>query len=281
MASRQLDAEPDVESAWHALGRSLVSQGRVGTTTGHRSDHIVFRDLGTPAVLLNSEPVRPRIAKTYELLAFLVTHPDRAATREQLLTALFDGRADDASRAYLRQAVRWLKALDPADGWVLSDRTTVALAPGTVVRSESVRFETAVAEANRLRGSRRIEEMTAALSITERGAFLDGTESPWAARRRQVLLALAAQTRTSLATHLYEAGRLMESQRQIEQVLESEPLRESGWRLRMRIAAELGDSDGVIIAFRQCEDALEDIGMTISLATRRLLENLSGSAPLL
>ncbi|MFF0038873.1 BTAD domain-containing putative transcriptional regulator [Streptomyces mirabilis] len=275
VASRQLDAEADTESPWHTLGRSLALQSRHVTMAEPGDVEIVFHDLGTPRVLVNGEPARPRIAKTYELLAFLASQPGRTATRDTLLTALFDGRADSASRAYLRQAVRWLKVLVPGDDAVQADRSSVRLSPNAFVRSDSARFETAVTEAGRLRDTGLVAALTEALRIPERGAFLDGTDSAWATRRRQELQSLEAETRFTLATHLYRTGRLTEAQHHTELGLDREPLRESGWRLLMRIAAELGDSDKVILAFRECENALDDIGMTASPATRRLLENLS------
>ena len=59
---------------------------------------------------------RPRIAKSYELLAFLISCPSHEASREALLEVLFDGRSDDSAaqleafpalRAFLRRNYRY------------------------------------------------------------------------------------------------------------------------------------------------------------------------------
>ena len=79
---------------------------------------------------MDGAEVRPRIAKSYELLAYLLDRPEREARRDDLMNALFDGRDGTAARTYLRQAILHLReALPRADALVV-DKRTVALDPG-------------------------------------------------------------------------------------------------------------------------------------------------------
>ena len=278
VVSRRLDAEPiarsEVTSAWHAIGRSLSRQ-RTHSIGIHQASAIEFNDFGAPpAVLVNGVPIRPRIAKSYELLAYLVLQPGRAAKRSQLLTELFDGRADEASRSYLRQALRWLKLTIPGEDSIITDRWSVQLSEALKVKCASLHFETKVAEASRLRDGARIGAMIEALKISERGDFLEGIDTRWVTQRRQELHRLEVETHFELATLMYSSGQLTEAQHHMQVALRQESFRESGWRLLMRIASELGDSDGVIHAFHQYETALGEFGIAASPRTRQLLRNL-------
>ena len=71
---------------------------------------------------------RPRIAKSYELLAYLLSRTKPEASRGELLTALFDGRSDDSARSYLRQAIHQLRESLPDEVGLVSDSAGVRLA---------------------------------------------------------------------------------------------------------------------------------------------------------
>ena len=58
------------------------------------------------------------------------------------------------------------------------------------------------------------------------------------------------------------------------QALADDPYREGAWRLVMRVASALGDDDGVVRAYRACEQALAEVGATPAPTTRRLLDQL-------
>lgn len=274
VASRRLDADADPSSPWHNVGRQLsVSGNRVSSP--QVGAEIVFHDLGPPTVYVLGEAVRPRIGKCHELLAFLLKQPDRRASRDLLLKTLFAGRRDDASRTYLRQVLRWLKVLVRSPTAVVADRTFVRLACELSVRSESLRFETMVAEAGKLHGTPRINGLTEALRMANRGEFLDGFDSAWVTERRNELRGLRTEAQFELASSLHEMGRLQEALQHLQAALSAEPLLENGWRLLMRINSELGAYDAVFTAFQQCEEALAGIGATASPATRKLLKDFA------
>jgi ATP/maltotriose-dependent transcriptional regulator MalT/DNA-binding SARP family transcriptional activator len=271
VVSRRLDAEPAADSPWHELGRALIAQG-VGV------DHAVgvsvrLQEFGACTIVVHDEPVRPRIAKTYELLAYLAARREGRAGRDELLDALFEGRADESTRAYLRQAVRWLRRVLPEHA-VVVDRGEVRLGGDVRITSESTGFESALAEAARLQGPDRLAATLAALAVFDRGEYLPGVASRWAEERRARLAELATDARYEAAELAFAAGRLDQARELVEHVLRAEPYREAAHRLTMRLAGALGDEDGVIRAFQRCERELAASGAAPTATTRELVARL-------
>jgi DNA-binding SARP family transcriptional activator len=56
--------------------------------------------------------------------------------------------------------------------------------------------------------------------------------------------------------------------------LAADPLREATWRTLMRTHSAVGDYDGVITTFAQCEKALGSAGIKPAPSTRALLSQL-------
>jgi DNA-binding SARP family transcriptional activator len=272
VVSRRIDAEAGADSPWHELGRALLAQGVAVEARVHASVQLL--EFGRSAIVVNGEEVRPRIAKTYELLAYLVTREPPQAERDELLDALFDGRSDGSTRAYLRQAVRWLRHVLPDAEALVVERGRVRLSDDVLITSESICFEAELAEAARLQAGDRLAATRDALAIYERGDYLPGARSAWADDRRQRLARLAADARSEAAELAFAAERYDEAERLAQAVLRTEPFRETAWRLTMRLANALGDDDGVIRAYHSCERALAQVGTTPSPSTRQLLERL-------
>lgn len=268
--SRRLDAEPGVDSAWHALGRALTSGGASPTLAPLRAQ-VEFKDLGEARLFVGGERVRPRIAKTLELLAYLLTRSKHTATREELLDALFDGRDDDSSRSYLRQAVAWLRRVLPGEEVVETTRGSVRLCRPDSFNCDSMAAQRALQEAGRMQGDQCVAAFEAASELLGRGELLEGCRSEWVAQRRQELMELADRVRFDAATAAFEAGALIKAYDLLQEVLRRDPCREAPWRLQMRLAGAIGDEEAVLAAYGGCEAALATIGVAPSRATRDLL----------
>jgi DNA-binding SARP family transcriptional activator len=272
VVSRRIDAEAGADSPWHELGRALIAQG---TELETRPPALVeLLEFGRCAILVAGEEVKPRIRKTYELLAYLNTRRSATATRTELLDALFEGRDDDSTRAYLRQAVRWLRAALPEEAGIESEGGSVRFTHGVLVTSESTRFEAELAAAAAQRDEVRLAAILSALAIYDHGDYLPGARSTWADARARQLDQLAGDARYEAAELACAAHRYDQASQLADRVLEVEPYRETAWRLKMRIAGALGDEDGVIRAYQGCERALAAIGTGPSPTTRDLLERL-------
>jgi DNA-binding SARP family transcriptional activator len=269
--SRRLDAEPAGDSCWHELGRALRAQGLEVDAPVRASVRLV--EFGRCAILVDGEEVRPRLAKSYELLAYLLTRPRHRAERDELLDALFDGRASDSTRAYLRQAVRWLRTVLPANGLV-NEGTAVGLGDQLAVVSESVELEHGLVEAARLQGAERLAATLSALEVVERGAYLPGSSSRWVEERSQRLRELSTDARYEAAELAFAAGRLELAERLANAVLDAEPFHEPAWRLTMRLAGARGDDQAVLRSYKHCDQVLAEVGAEPSATTRQLVNQL-------
>ncbi len=271
VVARQIDAEPGLISEWHRLGRALLAPPHVPVAPPeHRG---FLRDLGTPVLVVEGETVRPRIAKSLELLAFLIGRPGQRATRTELLDALFDGRADLSSRSYLRQAINRLREVLPDEDMLHNDGDEVRLAPGEF-SSDSQRLVYALAAASELPGDQQLDTLREALRIAEHGAFLEGVASEWATLRRRELDELVTDARLLAAEAAIGAGDYRQADEMALLVLSSDPYRESAWQVRMRVLNALGRADALLATYRACEQTLAQVGLTASPGTRRLLEQL-------
>jgi len=270
--TRRLDSEASSESDWHFLSRPLALQRRY-VTLPTLQPQVQFCDIGVPKLVVEGETARPRLAKVFEILAFLLTQPGRQADRARLLSVLFDDEDNAQTRTYLRQILRLLRIVLPEDT-VRTDADFVALRADLVVATESARFERLVVEATRLKGESRIDALSEALAIAGADRYLRGLESNWIQSQRTHLDALRQDAEFALARQLYEANRPLEAGEVVEKVLSADPLREDGWRLRMRIAREFHDTDEVVGTFNRCAEALRTIGLQPSAGTRRLFESL-------
>lgn len=272
VVARRIDAEAHADSPWHAVGRALVAQGITVETRIPAAVELV--EFGRSAIVLDGAEVRPRIAKCYELLAFLAARNGTSVSRDELLNALFDARDDESARAYLRQTITGVRRLLPTDALTTSKDGRIALSPDVVVGSESARLEAQLAAVMRLRGGELVDAAEQALAPMSRGDYLPGVRSAWVDERRRQLAELAITARTAAADAAYVADRYSDALRLAEAVLVADPLREAMWRTSMRVRSATGDYDGVITAFARCERALGAAGVRPTATTRVLVDQL-------
>jgi LuxR family maltose regulon positive regulatory protein len=274
VVARRLDAEPRADSPWHELGRALRAQEDVALDLPF-SAHVELREFGEPALVVDGKTApRPRISKSFDLLAYLICGARRRASRDDLLTALFDGRSDGSARSYLRQAIHQLREVLPDEVRLVSDGSVVSLDESLQVSSDSLLLEAMLVEAGRLQGEQRLDALLRALGLVDRGGYLPGSNSPWVEDRRDQLEGLVADARHDAAELAFAGGRYSDAGRLVQAILERDPFREGAHRLEMRIAHATGDEDRVIGAYRRCERALHELGTTPSASTRQLLETL-------
>jgi DNA-binding SARP family transcriptional activator len=269
VAAREVESSP-ADSEWHGLSQALMAQGqRLGIGVGHDVQLVEF---GRRAILVAGSEVKPRITKSYELLAYLAAAPDRGGNREELLQALFGDRRDDATRSYLRQTVHRLREVLP-EGALTVKEGHVSLTADVGFSSESVTFERRLSEAPRLQGDDRLQATLAALAIFDRGEYLPGSRGEWADIRQQRLADLATGGSYQAAVLALGNGDYALARKLATDVLRVDRFRETAWRVLMRVAAAVGDEDGVLRVYRTCEAALAEINAQPSASTRRLVEH--------
>jgi DNA-binding SARP family transcriptional activator len=274
--TRRLDAEPRSDGPWHGLARARSTPLPQGPGS-HRSRFGVSLELsefGRLAISVDGDEVKPRIRKSYELLAYLASLPAPEAGKEELLGALFDGRADGSAGAYLRQAVLKLRQALPEGKWLEAGNGRVRVTEDVVMVTESRRFEATLAEAAELQAKDRLTMLGRALKIADGGEYLPGVASAWAEQRRVYLARCALDARLDAAEAAYRCASYREAQQLADETLARDPFREAAWRLLMRLAHAVGDEHQVIVAYRNCEQAMREIGATPSAATRELFAAL-------
>ena len=269
VVARRMDAETETTSPWHELARALIAQGH--TAVFDVPTVIELREFGEITVAGGRVTRQPPLKKVYELLAWLAARQGQRGERSELLDVLFEGRGDESTRAYLRQLLHRARELLPE---LQIDARTVGLGDGALIRSESVRFEAALAEAARLQGDARLRQARDALRLYDAGPYLPGIRSAWSESRRDHLHALAQNARMESAELAFRHGRFKEAAELTAVVLADDPLRESAWRLKMRLASAIGDDDAVLGAFRSAQAELAKLGLDVSGETRRLIAQL-------
>jgi DNA-binding SARP family transcriptional activator len=270
VVARRLDAEAGSDSAWHEIGRTLMSERLL--TGAELVPHVEVREFGTPAIVVDGMAVQPKLTRSVELLAYLAAHTG-PASRGELLDDLFGGRADDSARSYLRQAVNRLREALPPDAPLAVDADAVAWNDEHLT-SESIRFRSAVQQALHVHGRERLAALVLALETVERGEYLPGARSRWAGERREELRDAANDARLAAADAAFGVGELEQAEAQVQRVLRDDAYRESAWRLSMRIAGALGHDDRVIARFRSCQAALAELATEPAASTRQLLAQL-------
>ena len=272
--SRRLDAEPGADSRWHSLGRALVGGSRAAPRAVLAPVSVHLREFGEPVLVVDGRgAVRPKIRKSLELLSYLLLSPTAQVSREAILTALWNGRDDESTRAYLRQALRHLRDVLPEGVEVSAVGNALTVEGG--VTCESLELEALLSEAAREAGPGRLGYLLDALELAGRGLFLEGSSDvSWVDDRRARLESVLADARLDAAELLLEGERHLHALALVEEALDADPLRERAWRLRMCTLDLLGDVDGVTAAYAGCVRALADIGLEPSQATIELARAL-------
>jgi DNA-binding SARP family transcriptional activator len=266
VVSRRIDSERDHDGRWHALGRAFVASAGASPPTG-RGARVAVHEFGSSEISIDGVPAHPRLKKSFELLAYLLSHPERSATRAELLDALFDGRSDPSASAYLRQAILRLRQVLPEGIAPVSQDGRVCLPDPDAVISDAGRFQRLVAEAACVRGTMRVDMLRAALRLVQAGPYLPDVGSEWVTERRRVLADQTREAQIEAATVAFEQGSYPEARELVDTALLVDPFAECGWRLAMSIAHAVGDQDGLLSLFRRCRATLHGVGVDPSPVT--------------
>ena len=269
--SRALDLESEPDGTWHALGRAVIRSPSTTLPLGSAAVHL--REFGEPALIVDGVVVRPKIRKSLEVISFLLAGRKATVRRAELLTALWNGRDDDATRAYLRQAIKHLREVLPEGTAIVTDGDALFLVGAFT--SETAEFETLRYAAAGVDGLARRALLFEALEIGRRGVFLQGSRDvTWVDERRAMIAVWLADARLDAAETLFDENRLLDVLDLVDEVLAQDRLVERAWRLRMKALSLLGDHDGMVDSYRACRAAFGEAGLEPSRGTRELAQRL-------
>jgi DNA-binding SARP family transcriptional activator len=235
---------------------------------------LTLEDFGPVRLVADGRETHPRLAKSVELLAYLMSRPAASARRQDLLEALFPGRSDATGRSYLRQAVYRLREVLPDGVTLLQDGDVYRLTPPSVVVSTSGTFQRLVAEAARQDGEHRWDTLQRALALAERGSYFDSLSTYWLDTRRDELDAALTQARVDAAAVALNLGRVRETRRLVRAVLDRDPYREQAWRLALCAAEAAGSDDELLDLYRRYLRVMHELGVPPSADLRRLVDRL-------
>ncbi|MGD9571834.1 MAG: BTAD domain-containing putative transcriptional regulator [Thermoleophilia bacterium] len=268
--ARRIDAAPEGDPVWRPLARAgAVAAGGRTTLEGAA---LVVRTLGGASVEAGGAPVAALSAKAVELAAAVAAAGAAGVARAALAAELFEGSADGGN--HLRQLVHRLRRALPPGVTLESPEGRLAWSPPGAAVAEDRVMEALVARAGREVGRAREETIAEALRMAGRGPYLPGAEGEAAARRRAGLAAVVAGARRDHARALLEAGRPAPAAAEARAAVEAEPYREDGWQLLMRAEAAAGGPASALPPFLACAEALAEVGLEPSDATRDLLARL-------
>ncbi|KAA1397115.1 BTAD domain-containing putative transcriptional regulator [Aeromicrobium ginsengisoli] len=269
--SRRLDLEDDPDGPWHDIGRSMIVNSD-SLTTFQPVGEVFVEELSRCALVISGRRHEPRLLKSVELMAYLAA-AGGSAHRSDLTAALFPSKNDKSASSYLRMAANGVRDL-------MKDPECITLEPARVVwnrGSLSSTYVEATTSYKRLRtvtGQQRLELAMKVLQDVDGKEVLPGTRSPWVTDHRERWAALVLDIRHAAAEAAFDTADYGVAHRFVRQVLAADPYRERAWRLAMKVADAVGDTDRVIGSYRSCELALKELSTSPSEATRKLFATL-------
>jgi len=220
------------------LGGNLVGEAELAGRQGHR--------LWTYLVLNRARPVGR------DELAAAVWSDDLPDAWDDALSALAS-----RIRAALRPITQEARALQIQHA---TGRYMLETPAGTFVDHERARAALHEAElaSRKSELARTWTEARVALEICRRG-FLAGDEAPWIIGQRRLLLEGTHRAFELLTSADLERGRPEDAATSARQLVELDPLRESGYRLLMRALAASGDRGEAFRVMERCRQTLRDV----------------------
>jgi LuxR family transcriptional regulator, maltose regulon positive regulatory protein len=272
VAARAADATSGRTSPWHELLAVLSGQHPVRVSTG--APRLVLEEFGEPSLTVDGRVVQPRLTKSVELLGYLLGAPERKATRERLLGALFGGRDDTAGRSYLRQAIYRLREVLPPELGPGQEGNVFQVAGPELAAGSAQRVVDLVVQAGRQDGEARFQTLTQALAKVERGAYLAPFSGEWVEERRAALGEIFLSARVDAARLAYRMNRYREAKDLIDFVLVEDPYREQAWQLAIQLAHASGCDDTVLVLYKRYLARMRDLGVAPSDEVRRFVADL-------
>lgn len=270
--SRRLDAESGPDSAWHGLGRAILAPEIV---SAHQlRAPVTVLDVGQQSIDVDGTVVVPKLVKSVEFLSYLASEGGRAP-KAALIANLFENSPAESAAAYFRMALNGLRKVLPPDAPLGIDGQDVVWTDG-VLTSSALAIESIAAGIPQLPLSQQLAAVSEVLSRMAAREFLPQSRSEWVVARRERLERLRTDVLEMGATAAYRTGEYRKAAAFAEQVLQRDELREQSWRLLMRVASALGDTDRVTSAYLRCVDALRGIGAAPEPGTAALARQLRG-----
>jgi DNA-binding SARP family transcriptional activator len=266
-----------------------MTEGAAGATEGPvavRPADATVRMLGPFELALGGVPVRRWTSlKGLTILKYVVMNGGRAR-REELMDLLWHGYRPQSARNNLNVAIyalrRDLEAAGGASPLPYHDGS-YRLSPDLTWRIDLDDFRAALGEAAVARAAGDAAGVTAAhrrAVALYRGPLLeDEAGGEWYLDEQRALQERYLEAKEALAEGFLGAGDVTGAVAVCEDVLRTDPCRESAHRLLMRCFARQHQNQLIARQFRRCAELLDrELGLRPAGETRRLFDQLTGAA---
>ena len=217
--------------------------------------------LGKSLVKLDGKPVtEPSWAnqkRARELFYYLVSHPGKRLTKEEIGVTLWPESSSDLLRLQFRNTVYYVRyAL--GQEVITSNERRYAFNSDMDYSYDVQEFERKLAQADLTNTlSEKIRLLQEALQLYQ-GEFFPEGEGTWVTAERQRISQICEQARLALAKLLLEQGNPKLALTQCQAVLAENHCMESAHCLAMQALAALGDRSGIANQYEQCKQFLRD-----------------------
>ena len=230
----------------------------------------------------NVTHVRIRSSRTVALIGFLAAHSGSPQTRQRIAGLFWPESADGQALTNLRRELHNLRQIVGDDAslvvtprelcWRDCDTCVVDLrvfdSERTAALAAAARGDTAAALAH---GDAAISQY--------RGEFLPGSYDDWLLEIRSQLERQCADLCDLVSETRAASGDLTGAAAAARRRIGLQPLEEVGYRMLMRLQADLGDRAGALSTYHHCASVLErELGVVPDGPTQELLERLMSPA---
>ena len=219
-----------------------------------------------------------RSARAVALVGFLVVHAGSPQTRQRIAGLFWPDSTDAQALTNLRRELHYLRQ-------VLGDEPSLVVTPRDLcwrdtetcridVRTFDIEREAALAAA--AAGDDEGILAHAAKAIAEyRGDFLSGGFDEWLLETRSALERRCVDLCDLICETRARTGNLAGAVDAARRRIQLQPLEEVGYRMLMRLQADLGDRAGALSTYHHCASVLErELGVVPDPATRQALQDL-------
>jgi LuxR family maltose regulon positive regulatory protein len=234
--------------------------------------------LGRSQVKLDGKPVTTSSwvnqKRARELFFFLVAHPNKSLTKEEIGVTIWPESSSDQLRLQFRNTIYYIRYALGQDV-ILSNERRYAFNSDMDYSYDVQDFERKVGQAESSETpAQKIELLQEALQLY-RGEFLPEGEEMWVMTERQRLSQIYEHTLLTLAQLLMEKGEPKTALTHCQTVLAENHCMESAHRLAMQAYAALGNRSGIANQYEQCKQFLRDeLGLEPSPETVKLYKLL-------
>jgi DNA-binding SARP family transcriptional activator/tetratricopeptide (TPR) repeat protein len=220
--------------------------------------------------------VRTRSSRTAALIGFLVTHSGSPQARQRIAGLFWPDSTEAQALTNLRRELHQLRQ-------VLGDEPSLLVTSRDLCWQDTptcrVDVRTFDVERQAAQAAGRSEQQVlthAARAVAQyKGDFLPGAYDDWLLEARAELERQCVELCDLLSQAQAATGDLAGAVQSARRRITLQPLEETGYRILMRLQADLGDRAGALSTYHHCASVLErELGVTPDPATRQAVAGL-------